>query len=127
MKLYYQCHYCRSQNTLSFKANSRFDIKTTANNRVVVVCTNCSKSNQVKLNEIKARESLMSKVSYVLGLWIALLLGALILFTYWDDDLGIGLGVLEVFGIGIAIPILVASVIVNQERKSVKLFNNHYV
>ena len=127
MEIYYNCSQCRSQNILPFKVSSRFDIETTANCKIVAVCEICSESNHVSLNEIRAKESMQSKIAYVISLWIAILIGTGILFSYWDDDLGVGLVVLEVFGIGIIIPVLVASVIIRKERKSVNLFNSHYV
>ncbi len=60
-------------------------------------------------------------------IWLAFLIGVIVLSNYWNEDLGIGLGVLEVFGIGIAIPFLISTLIVREELKSIRIFNNHYV
>ncbi len=127
MKLYYKCSNCTEINTWSQRITNRAEFITHDKKGMILECQSCFNEEMIDLNNIRARVSVMSKIAYMVGLSIAILIGTIILLKYWDDDLGIGLSVIEVFGIGVSIPILISSVIVNEERKLVKLFNGYYV
>lgn len=127
MKLYYVCKNCGHKNTLPINTTNRADIVTNGSDGLVSTCAKCLTGNVIPLNDIRAKESKLNSVMLLLGVWCSALVGGVILLKYWDNDLGVGLSVLEVFGIGITIPFLIASVVVREERKAVKLFNNYYV
>lgn len=127
MKLYYVCKPCGHKNTLPINTTNRADIDTNGSDGLVSICAKCLTRKVIPLNDIRAKESKLNSVMLLLGVWCSALVGGVILLKYWDNDLWVVLSVLEVFGIGISIPFLIASVVVREERKAVKLFNNYYV
>lgn len=114
-------------NILPYEATNRAEISIGNTKEIILICQKCSIQEEIKLNNIRARESKKSSIALFLGIWFSILIGGLILFKYWDNDLGIGLSVIEVFGMGLAIPFLIVSVIVREERRLVKIFNEYYV
>jgi hypothetical protein len=121
MKLYTECHYCKSE--ISFRAwvIDRVDYKMTKGNFVLLSCKHCKQSDHYHIERCIAKENRKLRIS---SLVLCLIIAPVLLFKAWDylplNNIIHRVG--EVVGI-LAVPFSIYIIILCNDTRRVRLFN----
>ncbi len=81
MKVYAKCEYCKSDVSKWIWAENKVDLKKTNGETIKIQFSKCSKSNNINIDKLKARESKIAQIISIL----AFLAGTPVLFLLvWD-------------------------------------------
>ncbi len=111
MKLYYKCEYCLNENRFKYRAKDRLALKIRYPQGVNIACGQCHEKNTVHPNSVQAKESkILILLIYLLALIISSIAVYYIFITYWRNELGSDLALLEVLGMCVGIPFLIITI-----------------
>lgn len=127
MKTYYRCNNCFKSNLLSTNVNNRFELRDQFGETSTFVCKHCNTSQSIHVNNVRAKASILKSTVNIWGIVLSMILGGSVIYFYYDEIFETNLGMFEVLGIAISIPAIIASVILNEERKAIRNFNKNYV
>ena len=125
MRLYTNCHNCKSEIRFSTVEPDRVELSKTKGNKIELNCNHCGHTDFYHLNKIKATES---KIAQIIALVIFVIGTPLTLYLIWDyifrfTYIYVIAGLIGLIGV----PFMIYSIIEKEQRKKVRLFNNYKI
>lgn len=127
IKLYYYCKKCNKENILPFTSSNRVDLSRKVGIELKLNCKKCNNHNLIRINEVKAKESRAIKIISLSIMISSIVLGGIIIKSYWRTDLAENLDVLVALMMGIALFFIPYFSIKSFVSQSIRQFNNSYV
>ena len=111
---------------MSLKANDRGELNRL--NSLEEKCSNCNHKNELTINQIVATKSPYLKYIFAYALLLDIIIGIfLYLFTDFEITIMHTRRTFYVLSLIFVIPFVVASILLKNEMKSIKLFNKYFV
>lgn len=122
MKVFAKCEYCKSDVSKWIWADNKVDLKKIHGETINIQCPKCLKTNNIQIDDLKARES---RIAQIISILVFLAGTPLLLLFVWDYLFETN----NIYSIVILVmPIIVPSIIyivVNKnEQTRTRLFNN---
>ncbi len=125
MKLKCSCLYCHAENILPFVYSDRAVMSRNIGNIISFTCSNCNKLCVLSPNEVRAKESSLSKVVFTISLFLGGFGSWWLVDKYLSKDYIVA--VVMVVALSLSFSTIVAILFALSERRSVSLFNKYYV